>query len=44
LRYWKEMPVDDIADVMGKSVAATRKRLLRSQQRLKELMLKGINV
>jgi RNA polymerase sigma factor (sigma-70 family) len=34
LRYWKEMPVDDIADVMGKSVAATRKRLLRAQQRL----------
>jgi hypothetical protein len=29
---------------MGKSVAATRKRLLRSQQRLKELMLKGINI
>jgi RNA polymerase sigma-70 factor (ECF subfamily) len=38
LRYWKEMPVDDIADVMGKSVAAIRKRLLRAQQRLKELM------
>lgn len=44
LRYWKEMPVDDIADVIGKSVAATRKRLLRSQQRLKELMLKGIQI
>ncbi len=38
LRYWKEMSVEDIADVMGKSVAATRKRLLRAQYRLKELM------
>jgi RNA polymerase sigma-70 factor, ECF subfamily len=38
LRYWKDMPVDDIADVMGKSVAAIRKRLLRAQQRLKALM------
>ena len=38
LRYWKEMPVSDIADVMGKSVAGIRKRLLRAQQRLKELM------
>ena len=38
LRYWKEMPVDEIAEVTGKSVAAIRKRLLRAQQRLKELM------
>ena len=44
LRYWKDMPVDDIADVMGKSVAAIRKQLLRAQQRLKELMLKGVDV
>jgi RNA polymerase sigma-70 factor (ECF subfamily) len=44
LRYWKEMPMDDIADVMGKSIAATRKRLLRAQQRLRELMLKGVDV
>ncbi len=38
LRYWKDMPVEEIADVMGKSVAAIRKRLLRAQKRLKELM------
>jgi DNA-directed RNA polymerase specialized sigma24 family protein len=38
LWYWKELPVSDIADVMGKSVAAVRKQLLRAQQRLKELM------
>jgi DNA-directed RNA polymerase specialized sigma24 family protein len=38
------MPMDDIADVMGKSIAATRKRLLRAQQRLRELMLKGVDV
>lgn len=38
LWYWKELPVSDIADVMGKSIAAVRKQLLRAQQRLKELM------
>ncbi len=38
LRYWKDMPVADIADIMGKSVAAVRKRLTRAQHRLKELM------
>ena len=42
LRYLKEMPVEDIADVMGKSVAAIRKRLLRAQQRLKELMYESL--
>jgi RNA polymerase sigma factor (sigma-70 family) len=38
LWYWKELPVSDTADVMGKSIAAVRKQLLRAQQRLKELM------
>jgi RNA polymerase sigma-70 factor (ECF subfamily) len=38
LWYWKELPVAEIADIMGKSVAAVRKRLTRAQQRLKELM------
>jgi len=38
LWYWKELPVTEIADIMGKSVAAVRKRLTRAQQRLKEIM------
>jgi RNA polymerase sigma-70 factor (ECF subfamily) len=38
LWYWKELPISDIADVMGKSIAAIRKQLLRAQQRLKEFM------
>ena len=38
LWYWKELPISDIADVMGKSIAAVRKQLVRAQQRLKELM------
>jgi RNA polymerase sigma-70 factor (ECF subfamily) len=38
LWYWKELPVAEIADILGKSVAAVRKRLTRAQQRLKELM------
>jgi RNA polymerase sigma-70 factor (ECF subfamily) len=38
LWYWKELPVGDIADIMGKSIAAVRKQLVRAQQRLKELM------
>jgi RNA polymerase sigma-70 factor (ECF subfamily) len=38
LWYWKELSVSDIADVMGKSIAAVRKQLRRAQQRLKELM------
>jgi len=38
LWYWKELPVTEVAEIMGKSVAAIRKRLTRAQQRLKELM------
>jgi len=38
LWYWKELPVVEIADILGKSVAAVRKRLTRAQQRLKERM------
>jgi RNA polymerase sigma-70 factor, ECF subfamily len=38
LWYWRELPVSDIADIMGKSIAAVRKQLLRAQQHLKELM------
>ena len=38
LRYWKELPVAEIADIMGKTEVAIRKRLTRAQQRLKELM------
>jgi RNA polymerase sigma-70 factor (ECF subfamily) len=38
LWYWKELPVLEIADIMGKSVTAVRKRLTRAQQRLKEIM------
>jgi RNA polymerase sigma-70 factor (ECF subfamily) len=38
LWYWKELPVAEIADIMGKTEAAIRKRLTRAQQRLKELM------
>lgn len=38
LWYWREIPVSDIADITGKSVAAVRKQLTRAQQRLKELM------
>jgi DNA-directed RNA polymerase specialized sigma24 family protein len=38
LWYWRELPVRDIADVMGKSIAAVRKQLGRAQQCLKEFM------
>jgi RNA polymerase sigma-70 factor (ECF subfamily) len=38
LWYWKEMPVREIAEILGKSEAAIRKRLTRAQHRLKELM------
>jgi RNA polymerase sigma-70 factor (ECF subfamily) len=38
LWYWKELPAAEIAEVLGKSQAAIRKRLTRAQQRLKELM------
>ena len=36
--YWKELPVAEIAEIMGKTEAAIRKRLTRAQRRLKELM------
>jgi RNA polymerase sigma-70 factor, ECF subfamily len=38
LWYWRELPISDIADIMGKSLAAVRKQLLRAQQRLKDLI------
>jgi RNA polymerase sigma-70 factor, ECF subfamily len=38
LWYWKELPVAEIAEILGKTEAAIRKRLTRAQQRLKELM------
>jgi RNA polymerase sigma factor (sigma-70 family) len=38
LRYWKELPVADIADIMGKSETAVRKHLERAKQRLREKM------
>jgi RNA polymerase sigma-70 factor (ECF subfamily) len=38
LWYWKELPAAEIADIMGKSVAAVRKQLTRAQHRLKELI------
>jgi RNA polymerase sigma-70 factor (ECF subfamily) len=38
LWYWKELPVAEIAEIMGKTDSAIRKRLTRAQQRLKELM------
>jgi RNA polymerase sigma-70 factor, ECF subfamily len=38
LRYWKELPVVEIAEIMGKSEGAVRRQLSRAQQRLKELM------
>lgn len=38
LRYWKELPVVEIAEIIGKSEGAVRKQLYRAQQRLKELM------
>jgi RNA polymerase sigma-70 factor, ECF subfamily len=43
LWYWKELPVTEIADILGKSVAAVRKRLTRAQQRLKELMYETLD-
>jgi RNA polymerase sigma-70 factor, ECF subfamily len=38
LWYWKELPAAEIAEILGKTEAAIRKRLSRAQQRLKELM------
>ena len=38
LRYWKALPIADIADVLGKSEPAVRKQLERAKQHLRELM------
>jgi RNA polymerase sigma-70 factor (ECF subfamily) len=38
LRYWKELPMADIADIMGKTESAVRKQLERAKQRLREVM------
>jgi RNA polymerase sigma-70 factor (ECF subfamily) len=38
LRYWKELPIAEIADIVGKSEPAVRKQLERAKQRLRELM------
>jgi RNA polymerase sigma-70 factor, ECF subfamily len=38
LRYTKSLPVTEIADLIGKSEAAVRKRLLRALQHLRQLM------
>jgi len=43
LWYWKELPVAEIAVIMGKTEAAIRKRLSRAQQRLKELMHESLD-
>jgi RNA polymerase sigma-70 factor (ECF subfamily) len=34
LRYWKELPIADIANIMGKTESAVRKQLERARQRL----------
>jgi RNA polymerase sigma-70 factor, ECF subfamily len=44
LWYWKELPVAEIAEIMGKTEAAIRKRLTRAQQRLKELMREALEI
>jgi RNA polymerase sigma-70 factor (ECF subfamily) len=38
LRYWKELPIADIADIMGKTESAVRKQLERARQRLRQTM------
>jgi RNA polymerase sigma-70 factor (ECF subfamily) len=38
LRYWKELPLAEMAEMMGLSPKTIRKRLQRAEQRLKELM------
>jgi RNA polymerase sigma-70 factor (ECF subfamily) len=38
LRYWKELPLAEIAQMMDLSPKTIRKRLQRAEQRLKELM------
>jgi RNA polymerase sigma-70 factor, ECF subfamily len=39
LRYWKDLSVADIADIVGKSESAARKRLERAVKRLRTQML-----
>lgn len=38
LRYYKGLPVAEVAELVGKSEAAVRKRILRALQRLRSLM------
>jgi len=38
LRYWKELPVSEIADLMQKADKTIQRWLSRAQQRLKDLM------
>ena len=38
LRYYKGLPAAEVAELVGKSEAAVRKRLLRALQRLRKLM------
>src|SRR5215471_3983246 len=38
LRYWRELPLAEIGEMMRLSPKAIRKRLQRAEQRLKELM------
>lgn len=38
LRYHKGLPVAEVAELLGKSEAAVRKRLLRALQRLRKIM------
>jgi RNA polymerase sigma-70 factor (ECF subfamily) len=38
LRYWKELPMSDIADIIGKTESAVRKQLERAKQRLRQVM------
>ena len=39
LRYWRNLPMRDIAEIVGKSVPTIRKRLGQAEQRLKEYMV-----
>jgi RNA polymerase sigma factor (sigma-70 family) len=38
LRYYKGLPVAEVAELLGKSEAAVRKRLLRALERLRNIM------
>jgi RNA polymerase sigma factor (sigma-70 family) len=38
LRYHKGLPVAEVAELLGKSEAAVRKRLLRALERLRKIM------